>query len=456
MLHQFQHVLNRWQVTCLFLVSFSLLFMNFYDHRLSGLSASKFIENEYPSERFVIQRIVHDQHRDPAEYGGLMITYDDAETAHAFDRDSSKEFEDKKNEILEKIDARLEPTVYASHAAFQLTVLQPVWSGLSLLKTEILKHISPESRTAKRLQTNAEFYIYKVSQAFAAILSALVLTLFLLWTRREFSLAVAYITLAGILVLCPSLTYFARNLWWMMGLWFLPMVVVFWGYSLSKNQMPKILSLVVMGALAGLGVFMRVSCGYEYASTVMMSALVPVVYYSVKKDVSKIIFIRAIMIVGGLVFCGFLAAIYHHYLVLEHAGFDGIETIKSRFMMRSSDAGSVDPNADGYQLVAESVKASVWGVLAKYLYAPQGIALPEILYLIPVLLCWKKWQEPSSKPLFCAMIAAFIGAISMLVILKGHAYIHGFDIVVWSVPLNLLIILWGAVQLERCQFQKSV
>lgn len=146
--------------------------------------------------------------------------------------------------------------------------------------------------------------------------------------------------------------------------------------------------------------------------------------------------------IGGLVFCGFLAAIYHHYNVLENAGFDALETIKSRFMMRASDAG-----ATGDSEIAESVRSSVYGVIAKYVFVPQKIALPEILYLLPVIICLKNWKE--NAPLFSAMLAAFIGSLSMFIILKGHAYIHGFDTVAWYIPLNILIILWGAVWITK-------
>jgi hypothetical protein len=426
------------------------MFMNFYDHRLSLLPVDKFTENEYLSERFVIQRIVHNQHRNPNDYGKLMIAYEGDENIRQFDRSSSKEFAVKKDEILSKIESGVDPQIYPSHAAFQITLLQPIWTGLNYLRSIVLQEIPSDSRMAKRLDVNAEFYIYEVSQIFAATLSALVLTLFILWTRREFSLSVAYLTLAGILLFCAPLTYFARNLWWMMGLWFIPMVSVFWGYSLSKNQSPNNFLLVCIGFVAGVGIFMRVSCGYEYASTVMMSALVPVVYYSVKNKSTRIEFLRAIIIIGGLALCGFLAALFHHYIMLENAGFDALGTIKSRFMTRASNA-----NALGNSLIDESVRSSVWYVIAKYLFLPQGIAWPEIFYLAPVLLSWKKWTDKSSQALFFSMGAAFIGAISMLVILKGHAYIHGFDIVVWYLPLNILIILWGAIQITEMQASKA-
>lgn len=418
--------------------------MNFFDHRMSFLSTERFIENEYGSERFVIHRLIFNQGHDPHSYGGLMIAFEGNAHIDVLDRTSSQAFADKKIEIESKVESGQKPQVYPSHAAFQLTLLQPFWTAMGGLRDIVLSKAKPNSRVAHRLLNDWDFYLYRLSQAFAAILSASVLTFFLLWVRREFSLGAAYITLFGLLVLCPPLTYFGRNLWWMMGLWFIPMVTVFWGYSLVRSRNPAVWQLVVIGGISGFGTFMRVSCGYEYASTVMMSALVPVVYYAVKNRQSKGQFFVSVSVVGGLVFCGFLAAVYNHIVVLQGAGYDALAVIKDRFMMRASDS-----SATGNSEIAESVRASVFVVLAKYLFEPQRIAWPEILYLLPVLIYWKKWKEQAA--LFAAMGAAFIGAISMFIILKGHAYIHGFDVVAWFLPLNILIILWGAIEITKTQ-----
>ncbi len=439
----------RFQSAILLLVAFSLFWMNFADHRISFLSTERFIENEYGSERFVIHRLIYNQNHPAGDYGGLMIAFEGDDNIQVLDRQSPAAFVEKVKEINAKIKAGEKPQIYPSHAAFQLDILQPFWSTMNKLKENIVQHAKPDSRVAKRLHNDWEFYLYQISTGFAAALSALVLAFFILWVRREFSLATAYVALAGLLILCPPLTYFGRNLWWMMGIWFIPMVAVFWGYALSKNQTPRIWQLFIIGGLAGLGIFARVSCGYEYASTIMMSALIPVIYYNVKNKVPRFDFILSILIIGGLVFCGFVAALYHHYLVLEHAGIDAIATIHERFMMRASGSG------DGGGEIAESVRASVWGVIAKYLFKPQKIAPPEILYVFPVLLYWRKWGDALSLPLIWAIGAGFVGAISMFVILKGHAYIHGFDTVAWYIPLNILIILWGAVQLTKTQVSKA-
>ena len=447
-MNQIYKLVARFQTLILFMVAFGLLFMNFFDHRISFLSTERFIENEYGSERFIIHRLIYNQNHPAGDYGGLMIAFDGDENIDVLDRTSSQAFADKTKEINDKIKKEEKPQIYPSHAALQLDILHYFWSVMGEVREKILQQAKPESRVAKRLSNDWSYYLYKASQGLMASLSALVLSFFILWVRREFSIATAYITLFGLLILCPPLTYFGRNLWWMMWLWFLPMVLVLWGYALSRNQNPKLYGMLIIGALAGVAIFLRVSCGYEYASTLMMSALIPVIYYNVRNKSSKQDFTISILVVGTLTFCGFIAAIYHHYIVLEGAGFDAVSTIRDRFMMRASDSGAMGDN-----IISESVRASVWGVIVKYMFEPQKIAPPEFLYFIPVLLCWRKWKEEAA--LFSSMAAAFIGSISMFVILKGHAYIHGFDVVAWYLPLNILIILWGAAQLTKTQVSKA-
>lgn len=190
---------KRYQTVLLFIVAFGLLFMNFFDHRLSVLSTNRFIENEYGSERFVIHRLAYNLTHDPDDFGGLMVAYN----MPVWDRTSSADFSAKVKELEEKIQNGDRPEIYPSHSAFQLTILQPVWAGLGALRDKVLSRAKPDSRVANRLQNDWAYYLYYISQALVAALSACVLTFFILWVRREFTLATAYITLAGILVLCP-------------------------------------------------------------------------------------------------------------------------------------------------------------------------------------------------------------------------------------------------------------
>jgi hypothetical protein len=454
-MHNFDLYIRKYNRILFVLCAFVLLFLNGYDHRYSLLSSERFIENEYGSERFVISRLIHDLQKDPSAFGDLMVAFVPDEGGMDFHSPATQMgFKDKQTRIEEALASGQQPPPYFSHAAFQLQILRPLWFAADGIIT-MVSDKKPDSKKSQRLQEKKYFYIYKLSGGFLAALSALVLTGFLLWVRFEFSPVVGWLVLAGILLFLPTITYFSRNLWWMMWLFYMPMVVSLWGTALAYKYGPKLHHFIWIGLASGLFIFMRVACGYEYASTIMMSALVPVFYYAVKARISFKQFVAQSFVLGSLVMAGFLAAFYYHYLMLDAAGQDAAEIIKNRFMLRASDNAAI---GDG--MIAESVRSSLFLLILKYIFAPFKIAPPQILYMLwplawGVLYYKSRSYLPAINGLYAAMGASIIGALSMLVILKGHAYIHGYDIVIWTLPLNLFILILMAVVMEKKIFKRQ-
>ena len=415
----------------LFLVCVCLFWLNFTNHSFSGLSLEKFLDGEFPSEAFAISRLVYNMEHGHDAKGGFMLRYDNIhDVQKSTDKEDFKTFKENINHD--------NVTMYYSHAGMQDDVLKPLWFVLSEIKAQILKHAREGSRWQKRLEHYDIYYFMLVTHAVVALFNALVLGGLVLWIAKTFNTPIAWGSFLFMIVALPILTYFGRSVWWMMGAWFLPLLTMLWW--LHFRAVFRWFDAVLAGALAACFVALKVSFGYEYTSTVMMGILVAVIFYAVRDAWSFPKFITMSMIVGVLALFGFAGGVFNHYLSLQNYGLDALEVIQHRFEMRSHGGEEVYNKS----LLVKSVNANLLSVVFGYFVSTKELMPPQILIMAPFLvMLWKRRKTMMEDRVFAALSAAigagFLGGLSMLVILKGHAYVHGFDIIIWSLPMNIFI-----------------
>ncbi len=433
--------------TVFFIIAVLALWLNFSGHILSTLPLKKFLDGEFPSERYVFSRLVYNLEHGPAAQGGFMLAYNHVGALYkSVDRVDYADFKQR----LES--GETDFSLYMSHVGLQDDLLWPLWQGLQALKAFILDHAREGSRWHKRLQTLDLYYFYLITQALVALANAAALALILLWAARQFSLPTAWIALGLILVFLPPLTFFGRSAWWMMWSWFLPMLIVLWASWRAAPAPPGWTMTVLAGIAAGAAVCLKALMGYEFLSAVMVAAMVPLVFYAALNAWGVRRWFAVSFIIGGFCLAGALAALWLHWLALESYGLNAFEALRARFEMRAH-GGETLAGATGE--IPESAEAPFITVLLGYLVSPKEMAVPQLLFMAPFLV-WlraylardRKLQEETQRRMNDAFIAAiavaFFGAVSMLFILKGHAYIHGFDVVVWCIPLNLVLTLFYA------------
>lgn len=421
-------ILKSSLVLCI--VSICLLWLNFTGHVLSTVSLDKYLDGEFESEGYAISRLVYNLEEGADAKGGFMVRYKNIYDIHkSTNRDDFKTFKENLNTD--------NMTVYMSHAGTQDDVFVPLWNGLTALKNTILEKARPGSRWEQRMQDWDLYYFILITKWVMALVNALVLSLLLLWVSRTWHNGIAYGTLAFMLIFMPVLTYYGQSVWWMMGSWFLPLMIALWGLHLRPN--PKWFDLTVIGLFAAAAIALKVTMGYEFSSTVMMGVLIAPLFYAVKNRWSRGQTITALSIMGILGFFGFLAGLLYHWNALDAYMGDPMAIFEKSFTMRAYGNGT---QVEG--LIGESVDASPFSVIFSYLISPKELMPPQILLMAPFL--WLLWQRRKEltvdrdfAALSIAIAAAFIGAVSMLVILKAHAYVHGYDVVVWSIPMNILL-----------------
>jgi len=112
-----------------------------------------------------------------------------------------------------------------------------------------------------------------------ALLTALILTLVVLWFYHEFGLLVAMSVLAS-MVFSQWLVVFGRNLFWSLWAFYVPMVVVM--YFLRQDQTLTKQHAIRFTSLVFTGFFLKVLfTGYEYITTTVIMMVVPLIFYYV-------------------------------------------------------------------------------------------------------------------------------------------------------------------------------
>jgi len=432
------------------LVAVLVLGANFYAHLFSTLPVTRFLNNEFPSEGFVISRMVYSETEGLSGSGGFMVRYPFINDLFmAPDKEAYKDF------TRRGLDNNDQASIYLSHLGFQDNFLYPLWQGLRALRDHVKETSREGSRWQKRMMHYDAYYMVMVSQLCVALFNALVLGLILLWVFRQFSPPAAWVTLGLMLVMMPDLTFFGRSMWWMMGVWFLPFLIMALLYQINKGKPLPLPMLIASAFLAGAMLSLKTAMGYEYTSTIMVSAVTPATFYALLNRWSLKSWLAQCFVIGLFLLGGFGLTMYLHYEALLAIGQDPLNVLYGSFAMRAHGSGVTHHN----NMIAESIDAGLLETYARQFFHPQGVGLPQVVKMLP-LFGWlwikrktlKQISREQAALLVCIALGAF-GALSMYTILKGHAFIHGYDVVAWSIPMNIFLCVFYAREIQA-SFQK--
>lgn len=442
--------MNQTRTSILFVLCATILLTaNFYGHTLSTLPIKRFLNNEFPSESFVISRMIYNETEGLESSGNFMVRYPFIN--EIFMATSKASFEDIRQKGQDNIE---NASLYSSHLGFQDNLMQPLWSALWSLRNHVIETSKDGSRWQQRMLHYDTYYILQISQFCVALFNALIITLILLWVQKQFTIKTAMITLALILILMPGLTFFGRSMWWMMGIWFLPFLLFAAAYRWNEGRPLSAIPLILTSLLAAATLTLKTTMGYEYTSTIMVSAVIPATFYAILNRWPLKTWLAQCFVIGLCQIAGFTLTLYLHYQALLAIGLDPIETIKERFAMRAY--GGENMSNINNEAMSESVQANLLTTYTRQFFQPQGIGIPQAIIMFPLTLwLWKKRKDfktlPQEKKALLACIAlGFFGALSMYTILKGHAYIHGYDVIAWSIPMNIMLcILYAQLLISK-------
>lgn len=201
------------------------------------------------------------------------------------------------------------------------------------------------------------------------------------------------------LVLCPWPVALGANLYWVPVTWLLPLLLAL---HLGRAALARWSQALLLAALLAGAFALRFLCGYEFASTLGIAAVVPLAWFAVRDRVAP----RRALALGALCLAAFLAAFA--FATWRHAariGPDLASGYRLIVQVAQHNAASDDPRALAEQACRE--RADPPACVAEYLHwygssltADRGALLARYLLLAPHVLPWLdrvQW-DPADEP----------------------------------------------------------
>jgi len=280
---------------------------------------------------------------------------------------------------------------------------------------------------SKLFKNNINNY-YKFNKLFLVLLLSIVLSLFIKIIGKEFGNYSKYFLLFGIIT-SPWLIKFSSNLYWFIFLDFSPFVFS-WFFYKKKHFYSGIFILILIKSL----------CGYEYLSNILLSSIIPVIYWELKNNSKKIKdIIKPVIKTFILGFIGFLTAFTLNLIQASlylHSIKNGLDVIKQSLIYRTiGDAlgKKVDPFVD-LQTFFSYLNQKSFIFINHY----QLIGLVLILYIV-INFLYKKINKKNDNKLFLITMIGLFFSLSWNSIALGHMRYHiHINTITFYIPFDLL------------------
>ncbi len=295
-----------------------------------------------------------------------------------------------------------------------------------------------------------------------ALLAAIVLALIILWFFEEFGLWPAVFVLVSTAA-SQWLIVMARNLWWSMWVFYLPMLLVM--FFLKRRPVPSARRAWSLGTLLVLCLFVKCLLnGYEFLTTTLLMMLVPLAYCAVRDRWAIGHILRyglAASLAAVLAVAFSLGILLAQMNSLKEDGKKGMDYILWTMQKRTHGDPSDFPG-----IYAPSLKTGTLAVVLTYLkgpfysshdFRPAESSAPTpsrfqmpyacllVLFLAATVLLLVKRKKTSAPPqsragpaLAAALWFSLLAPLSWLVLFKAHSYIHTqMNFIVWQMPFTL-------------------
>jgi len=297
-----------------------------------------------------------------------------------------------------------------------------------------------------------------IFHAFLALLFSLILTSVLVVLYEDIGLTACILILTTI-IFSRWQVYYAKSLYWMLPTMFLPMLAIFIACKLESSG--KRFNLPVISIIVMLLVMLDALMGYEYITTVMLSAVTPLVYFMMRDDWNSRKMLQRLFFIGFFALLGFIVALLLHIYQLQLATgsyADAIDIIKERILVRTYT------NPEDYigTPYFESQETSVFYVL--YMYLIKGgtfrLKIPFLLWVLMLNYITIKYYrnkialEPPKKKIIKTLIVttwfSLLASLSWIVLAKSHSEIHTqINYIVWHLPFMLFAFALFGVYWEK-------
>ena len=403
-----------------FAVCFTFLFLGFYRNEWQMVGQKKFSLFQKDVEGYVIARMVLTRQSGLFSNGGLL-GWGDVNLAHVTEADYQNQYD-----------------TYLHGLSFQTYLPKMSHPGFQGIFFSILDQLSPFSAS-----NNLRLFRMFASALFAATLAGLII-----WFLEELGRFSGFFVFASI-ISSQWMTLFGRNLFFVSGFFFLPMLVLLFRLRNEKRGIQfsnrSLFWLVFL--------FILLKClfnGYDFILPTLCMVATPIVFYGVLDNWDSANFIRRIMIVIMASISAVLASllVLSIQVMFASGSFQGginyiIETVNRRTL-------SNDPNLP--IIYEQANKASLGSILEIYLSESYFYSVFIPYYGVMILFAVassigliagkRQLQETSHWRSALAMVAAtwfsLLGVLSWYTIFKSLAYFHThMNYLPWHMPFTL-------------------
>ncbi len=240
------------------------------------------------------------------------------------------------------------------------------------------------------------------------------------------------------------------NLYWVTGLFFLPMAINCWVCRYYENK-PKI--PLWTNAIIALALLIRFACGFEFTSAVLISMEIPVMYYLLKhrkkaKKWFKAALLNGIAGIGAFLLAMgiWLAKLVTFYGTLQRALLQLLTPIATRVGLFGDVLNVLEP--DVKVIIENSLQKPLVEILNYYLMADNvifNITMMECILIYATILALTiiackatnlKQALYHHGKLAAIVLLAFTAPVSWFVLGRGHASLHThINFILWFTPL---------------------
>ncbi|MGQ0286878.1 hypothetical protein ACT2CV_06710 [Pasteurellaceae bacterium 22721_9_1] len=299
------------------------------------------------------------------------------------------------------------------------------------------------------------------NKLFTSILSALLFSIIALFFYQYFGI-ISSLTYLVTMIFSGWLIVFANNLYWMLFLIYLPCIVTAY-FSVREDKTGKWNTYTVCG-FTFLAVFIKCLAGYEYISTILITMLIPLVFFSIKNSLRLNEFISRSLKISFAGVIGFLFALAIHFTQLMYysGGFKNAKAVLMSIILKRTHGNPDDFTYNA--TLAYSLKTDLFSVLVLYIKKQLvfGVSAGSIILgvliisLLNVVLMRTHPLKKNNYAFLASLWLSLLAPLSWYILAKGHSHIHHhINYLLWYVPFLLLVsayigysfqFYWGFVQ----------
>ena len=260
----------------------------------------------------------------------------------------------------------------------------------------------------------------------------------------------------GTIVYSQWLVLGAKNLYWVTGLFFIPMLIVWIAHKYEEVNGKLYLKVTLL--LVFMSLFIKLSSGYEYISSILLSTLAPIVYFSVKNKWTFRFFLKRVVYVGIVgIFAFFITFSTHIIQGSLASNTEIINTLNAKlssaktrlhtkegtFIQREWNLGATAKVSDVLNMYLDSEAIHFQSSLIKNYFTKityQNFIFIFLFFSISVLIS-KKYSTniTLNKRKLIALIVvtwfSLLAPLSWFVLAKVHSYVHLFlNNILWYLP----------------------